>query len=558
MAEDGKIVYRVVIDDSGAIENVEQIGRKSGGALEEVMTGAARRIGEAFVNMAAKAGEAIVDIAKAGVEFNAKMEQYQTAFTTLLGDGEEASRVMAQIREDAARTPFDVDSLTQANQMLISAGISADQARGDILNLANAIAATGGGSAELSRMASNLQQIQNTGKASAMDIRQFANAGINIYGLLADSMGVTTEEAAKMDVTYEQLAAALANAASEGGKYEGALEAQSQTFQGRISTLKDNATQLAGALTEDLFAKLSDGALPMVMDWVATLLEAAQTGGIEGALSAAGDILGGIVQGITDNLPTMIPAAMDVITTLLEGLIRHIPDIITAGINLLVALARGLIDAIPHLVDMIPVIIGSLVQAIIQNLPVLIAAGIELLLALGKGLIQAIPQLLLMLPRIIMELVGAFTNVDWAGIGKNIVNGIWAGIKGLWSGLVDSVQQAVTNLWESAKRALGIASPSKKFKYIGEMTTEGTIEGIEDTQAEMTRTVTDVYGGMADSAQGALTRDLGSLEQNVSYNLTAAGKLPDMTIVVPLTLDGREIARATAWSMGEQLAWEEL
>ena len=558
MAEDGKIVYRVVIDDSGAIESVEQIGRKSGGALEEVMTGAARRIGEAFVNMAAKAGEAIVDIAKAGVEFNSKMEKYQTAFTTLLGNGEEAARVMAQIREDAARTPFDVDSLTQANQMLIAAGISADQARGDVLNLANAIAATGGGSAELSRMASNLQQIQNTGKASAMDIRQFAIAGINIYGLLADSMGVTAAEAAEVDVTYEQLAAALAHAAEAGGKYEGALEAQSQTFQGRISTLKDNATQLAGALTEDLFAKLSDGALPMVMDWVATLLEAAQTGGIEGALSAAGDILGGIVQGITDNLPTVLPAAMDIITTLLEGLIRQVPNIVTAGINLLVALARGLIDALPHLVDMIPVIIGALIQTIIQNLPVIIAAGIELLLALGKGLIQAIPQLLLMLPRIIAEIVGAFTTVDWLGIGTNIVRGIWDGITGLWDGLVNAVREGVKNLWESAKRALGIASPSKKFKYIGEMTTEGTIEGIEDTQAEMTRTVTDVYGGMADSAQSALTRDLGSLEQNVSYNLTAAGKLPDMTIVVPLTLDGREIARATAWSMGEQLAWEEL
>lgn len=558
MAEDGKIVYRVVIDDSGAIENVEQIGRKSGGALEEVMTGAARRIGEAFVNMAAKAGEAIVDIAKAGVEFNSKMEKYQTAFTTLLGSEEEAARVMAKIRDDAARTPFDVDSLTQANQMLIAAGISADQARGDILNLANAIAATGGGSAELSRMASNLQQIKNTGKATAMDIRQFANAGINIYGLLADSMGVTAAEAAEMDITYEQLAEALAHAAEEGGKYQGAMEAQSQTFQGRISTLKDNATQLAGELTNDLFSQLSGTALPMVMGWVETLLEAAQTGGIEGALSAAKDILGSIVKGITKNLPTILPAAVSVITTLIEGLLRQVPNIVTAGINLLVALARGLIDALPHLVDMIPVIIGSLVQTIIQNLPVIIAAGIELLLALGKGLLQAIPQLLLMLPRIIAEIIGAFTNVDWLGIGTNIVQGIWDGITGLWDGLVNAVREGVRNLWESAKRALGIASPSKKFKYIGEMTTEGTIEGIEDTQAEMTRTVTDVYGGMADSAQSALTRDLGSLEQNVSYNLTAAGKAPDTTIVVPLTLDGREIARATAWSMGEQLAWEEM
>lgn len=580
MAEDGKIVYRVVIDDSGAIESVEKIGRRSGGALEEVMTGAARRIGEAFVNMAAKAGEAIVDIAKAGVEFNSKMEQYKTAFTTLLGNGEEAARVMAQIREDAARTPFDVDSLTQANQMLISAGLSAEQARGDVLNLANAIAATGGGSAELSRMAANLQQIQNTGKATAMDIRQFANAGINIYGLLADSMGVTAAEAAEMDVTYEQLAEALSHAAAAGGKYAGAMEAQSQTFQGRISTLKDNATQLAGALTEDLFDKLSNGALPMVMDWVATLLEAAQTGGIEGALEAAGTILEtvinkfveslpelldtglslleGLLNGISEAIPKVLPVVVSVITALVMGLVDHLPEIITAGINILVALIEGIIDAIPQLVAMIPQIITSLTKGLLSHLPELIQAGIMLLGALIKGLIQSIPDLVLMLPQIILAIVDAFRQTDWASLGSNIVSGIWQGIKSMWGSLVEGLTSSLNDLWGFAKRILGIASPSKKFKYIGEMTTEGVIEGIEDTQTEMTRTVTDVYGGMADSAQSALTRDLGSLEQNVSYNLTATGKLPDMTIVVPLTLDGREIARATAWSMGEQLAWEEL
>lgn len=577
MGEDGKVIYKVVIDDKNVDKEAEAAGQKAGGgvergaksgagAFEQMMTGAARRIGEAFVNMAAKAGEAIVDIAKAGVEFNAKMEQYQTGFKTLLGTEEEAARVMAQIREDAARTPFDVDSLTQANQMLISTGLSADDARGDVLNLANAIAATGGGSAELSRMAANMQQVKNVGKATAMDIRQFAMAGINIYGLLADATGKTTEEVKDMEVSYDLLSMALARASEEGGMYAGAMEAQSQTFQGRISTLKDNATQLAGALTNDLFSQLSGTALPMVMDWVATLLEAAQTGGIEGALSAAGDILGGIVQGITDNLPTVLPAAMNIITTLLEGLIRHVPNIVTAGINLIVALARGLIDAIPHLVDMIPVIIGALLQTIIQNLPVLISAGIQLLLALGKGLIQAIPQLLLMLPRIIMEIVGAFTTVDWRSIGTNIVQGIWNGITGLWDGLVNAVKQSVENLWNSAKRALGIASPSKKFKYIGEMSVEGTMEGFEDNEQEMTRVVHDIYSDLPETASDAMRQfDVSvsgsareDIERDVSFNMTASGRMADMTIVVPLSLNGREVARATAWSMGEQLAWEEM
>ncbi|MBO5976362.1 MAG: phage tail tape measure protein, partial [Oscillospiraceae bacterium] len=51
---------------------------------------------------------------------------------------------------------------------------------------------------------------------------------------------------------------------------------------------------------------------------------------------------------------------------------------------------------------------------------------------------------------------------------------------------------------------------------------------------------------------------LGDVEKNVSVNMNASGRIGGQQIVVPLSIDGREIARATAWSMGEQLAWEEL
>lgn len=589
--EDGKIVYRVVVDADGAIVEAERAGEEVGERLdrgsesgrnnfEQAMIGAARRIGEAFVEMAVKAVQGVEEIAKAGIEFNAKMEQYKTAFTTLLGSAEEAQAVMAQIRADAASTPFDVDSLTQANQMLISAGISADQAREDILNLANAIAATGGGSAELARMAANMQQIQNTGKATAMDIRQFANAGINIYGLLADAMGVTTEEASQMDVTYEQLAAALANAAASGGAYEGALEAQSQTFTGRLSTLQDNITQLEGVLTEDLFATLSDTALPMVMDWVAALLEAAETGGIEGALQAAGEILHGLIDqfieglpemidigltlleglltGIGEALPQIIQTAVTVIGKLVMGLANHIPQLVLAGIDLLIGLITGLLKAIPQLLAMLPEIIKSLITGLLNHLPELITAGIQLLIAVATGLIEALPQLIMMLPQIIMAIINAFREVDWSELGIQIVEGVWNGITSLWSSLVDSVRNAVRNLWESAKQVLGIASPSKKFKYIGEMSVEGIEEGFEDGEDDLTRTVRNVYTGMLDAAGGASgVTGRGDMERAVSYSLsaTSAGAAQ---IIVPLSIDGREIARATAWTMGEQLAWEEI
>ena len=125
----------------------------------------------------------IVALGTVGINYNAQMEQYRTMFTTLTGSAEEADRVIQQLQADAQKSPFDSASLIQANQYLISAGVSADEARTMINSLGDAVSATGGGSAELERMAQNLQQIKNVGKASSQDIKQFANASINIYGL---------------------------------------------------------------------------------------------------------------------------------------------------------------------------------------------------------------------------------------------------------------------------------------------------------------------------------------------------------------------------------------
>lgn len=192
----------------------------------------------------------IVALGTVGINYNAQMEQYRTMFTTLTGSAEEADRVIQQLQADAQKSPFDSASLIQANQYLISAGVSADEARVMINNLGNAVAATGGGSAELERMAQNLQQIQNVGKATQQDIKQFANAGINIYGLLAESTGKTVAEVKEMDVTYEELSKAFAMASSEGGKYYGAMEAQGQTLNGSLNATKESIQMLLGSITE--------------------------------------------------------------------------------------------------------------------------------------------------------------------------------------------------------------------------------------------------------------------------------------------------------------------
>lgn len=212
--------------------------------------------GTVMASIFSKLGSAALSAAEgfisSGIEYNAQIEKYTTGFTNMLGSAEAAQQVMSQIQEDAAKTPFDVESLTKANQYLISAGENASYARSTVMALGDAVSATGGGNDELNRMSQNLQQIANTGKATTADIKQLAYAGIDVYGILADYTGKSTTEVQNMTISYDLLTQALQAASEEGGRYYNSMDTQSQTMNGRVSTLKDNVKQLAGLLTGDL------------------------------------------------------------------------------------------------------------------------------------------------------------------------------------------------------------------------------------------------------------------------------------------------------------------
>lgn len=246
-----------------------------------VMAGVFSKLGSAALS----AAEGFIS---SGIEYNAQIEKYTTGFTNMLGSAEAAQQVMSQIQEDAAKTPFDVESLTKANQYLISAGENASYARNTIMALGDAVSATGGGNDELNRMSQNLQQIANTGKATAADIKQFAYAGIDVYGILADYTGKSTAEVQNMTISYDLLTQALQAASEEGGRYYNSMDTQSQTMNGRVSTLKDNVKQLAGLLTGDLSSGIGV-AIGKLNDMVVAAQEAYQLDGWKGLI---GEITG--------------------------------------------------------------------------------------------------------------------------------------------------------------------------------------------------------------------------------------------------------------------------
>ena len=233
--------------------------------------------GTLAAQFAMNAGSAFLGLVKDGIggaiSASMKKEQAIAGLSTFLGK-EGATEAYKGIKQDAKSTTFDADSLLNANRALISAGMNAKDAREDAMNLANAISAVGGGNDELSRMAANMQQIKTVGKATAMDIRQFGMVGINIYEMLSRSTGKSIDQVKEMEVTYDQLAKALAMARDKGGLYEGALEAQSATMAGKLGTLKgvlaDSLTDIGDAFSPivnkflDLGIKFAQNISPML------------------------------------------------------------------------------------------------------------------------------------------------------------------------------------------------------------------------------------------------------------------------------------------------------
>lgn len=204
---------------------------------------------------------------KSVIAAGASVEDARVGLTTLLKDGALAQEVIQQTMQDAQTTPFDFEGLLMANRALIAAGMSADEARNDVLNLSNAIAASGGGNDELKRMVVNLQQIKNEGKATAMDLRQFSYAGINLYAAL-DAAGI--KHAKGTELTYEQISYALQKAHEAGGIYFHGLENMAENTSIKVSNLGDAWFKFRVEIFDKLKPSIDStlNALAHVIDWL--------------------------------------------------------------------------------------------------------------------------------------------------------------------------------------------------------------------------------------------------------------------------------------------------
>ena len=275
------------------------------------------------------------------------------------------------------------------------------------------------------------------------------------------------------------------------GSAEGAKKF-SDGLTGIVNTILMKATELLPSIL-DIVGQL----IPSIISTLANALPSLVTAVAQGVVS--------ILNSISEMLPTLIPIVIDGILQAAEAILDNLDVIIDAGIQLVMALADGLLAALPRFIDKMPVLIDKAVTAITANLPKLISAGIQLTIKLAEGLIKATPQLVAKIPQIITSIVQGFI-VDGVPqmltVGKDLIKGIWEGIKSMGKWLGDKVKGFFSGITDKIKGFFGIKSPSKLFKNeIGKNLALGVGDGFAGEMKNVEKEMTASMRGLAPSLQ---------------------------------------------------------
>lgn len=207
-------------------------------------------------------GSALGGMAKA-ITAAADMESLEVAFETLIGDGDKAAETLGKIKDLAASTPFEFPELAQSARKLIAFGEGADTVDQTMRRLGDVAA---GVQAPIGEIAEIYGKIRTQGTLYNEDLNQLAGRGIPVIQTLAEGLGVSAGEVKKMasqgQITFPMLEEGFKAMTREGGQFHGMMQAQSETTNGLLSTLRDGV----GEIFRVLGAPINDAIRPMLED----------------------------------------------------------------------------------------------------------------------------------------------------------------------------------------------------------------------------------------------------------------------------------------------------
>lgn len=289
-------------ESDGSAKQVDDLSKKMGDA-----DGASKNLNDGFTvlkgtmaNLASQAISKVVDgfknLVGGAVDYQKSMEYYTTSFTVMTGSADKASETVKKLADIGAKTPFDMPQLADATSLLMNFGFNADDAVDSMMMLGDISQGSADKLESISRAYGKMSSAQ---KVSLEDINMMIDAGFNplqeISEHTGESMQSLYDRISHGKMSVDEITESMKRSTSEGGKYFKSMDAQSQTLDGRLSTLSDTINSELGEALQPILQKAADEWIPNITNAIDNMDMDSVVSVIDDIISCVGDLFGFIM-----------------------------------------------------------------------------------------------------------------------------------------------------------------------------------------------------------------------------------------------------------------------
>lgn len=411
-----------------------------------------RALTQAYAEQAAATGENSVEADKLRKQLNNARADYAKAATAVkqnasaLKDAEKEERrhTTAAKAGAAALTALKKGGEAAASGVKLAGAALSATAQASAKLVAGAAAA---GTALAALGVSGLKTLTSYAVEAAQAVDADGNLINERFSTLAENLtGLDAGASAAKAALGGLLLPVLENLSGEGAALLQGFAADLEACGGSTEKMGQVVSKYLKEAVQ-LIRKELPGMVSLGSDLIQALLEGLGDAGPE-ILSAAGEILDMLLDGLEQNADSLGDGASQLIMALLGFILDASPQLLTAGITILTNLITGITNNLPTLIPAAVQAVQQLLQALVQNAPQLLVAGLTLILTLVEGFVDNIPELIAQIPTLIREFIAGFDGSldSLKNIGSRIVNKILDGLKAAWSAVTDWISGAVDDI----------------------------------------------------------------------------------------------------------------
>lgn len=204
-----------------------------------------------------------------------QFELSERSLEAILQNKPKADEIFNKTVELAVKSPFRIKDLVDYTRQLSAYRIESDKLYDTTKRLADVSAGLG---VDMGRLILAYGQVKAAAYLRGSEVRQFTEAGINMYGELQQYFKEVKGEAyttaqivdmiSKRKVTFEDVEAIFQRMTDKGGTFYNMQEIQAETLQGKISNLKD----AFDVMLNDI-GKANEGTMKGMVSWGTSLLD---------------------------------------------------------------------------------------------------------------------------------------------------------------------------------------------------------------------------------------------------------------------------------------------